>query len=410
MKYNYNIPDKLGVHGHKERFQKKPFYCPFPFKYVYGEQDGAWALCSEAINSDHNSSDMSIIEWFTSDYMNKVRKEMLSDTPSMKNLSMCSNCIESEKNHGHSTRTNLDSDDGTVVNTFWFERLGEYMFVGNPITIQIRMFKNNETCNLSCYMCFPKFSSKRRVDTKKINVIELIPRFEYVDTSGPKSRKISALEDIKEVAPYLHNIEIIGGEPLYIKESYDFISRLVKEVDCSNINLSIFTNLSVLENDGRNFLDFKKYFQSMLFKVSLDGVVRYNDYIRYGSSFETLSENIKSIKRAENCKILIWTTLSMLSILRYDLLREWLDENDLLDYHEYNFLRDPYELSVANLPDQIKKSMIHKFTDHPQIIKLLKSEGSDEMFQTAMKYVTRLDKLHGTDVFELYPELKEYVK
>ena len=393
-----------------EDLYKKKFFCPFPFKYVYGEQDGRWKLCSEALPSGYSSDDMSIEEWFTSDYIDNIRREMLKDDPDLDMLSKsCKRCVESEKNLGNSTRTNLlklDSWKPGIQNANLFEQTDQYWFYNRPLVVQMRMFKNNDICNLGCYMCFPKFSTIRQQDLTKIPNQKLIEGFQDINKSS-KVLQVSRIQEVIDVIEHISIIELIGGEPLYVKECFDFVDRLTKEVDCSEISLSVFTNLSILHNKKKNFLEYRKYFNNIEFKVSMDGIGKYNEYIRRKSVFEDLESNVKQVLNNSDCDIFIWTTISMLSILRFEEVESWCEKNGI--HYEYNILKDPKMLSIVNLPDPIKEDLIKRFSHIEDFVSALKSPRREDLFQKAMKYIISLDEIYNTNVFEVYPELEEFV-
>ena len=392
-----------------DKLYSKPFFCPFPFKYVYGEQDGKYKLCSEAIASEITSDDMSIIDWFTSDYIDNIRTEMVSDTPDYNVLSKsCQRCIESEANTGNSTRTNLLKLDpllSTTQNANLYSQTGEYWFLNKPLVVQMRMFARNDTCNLGCYMCFPKFSTIRQRDVAAIPDVSL--RDEFVSRERKEDEvQVSRIEEVIEAAEHISILELIGGEPLYIKECFEFIEKLVKEADCSDMELSIFTNLSVLNNKDKNFLDYSKHFRKITFKVSFDGIGKYNEYIRKRSIFKDLEQNILYVKNASNCDIFVWTTISMLSILRFDEVEKWCKDKNLK--YEYNILKDPKMLSIIHLPDPIKEELKIRFSHELDIVNALNAQRDDIKFQKAMSYIKSLDKIYKSNVFDVYPELREY--
>tara|TARA_B110000091_G_C13745787_1_gene445395 strand:- start:42 stop:1394 length:1353 start_codon:yes stop_codon:yes gene_type:complete len=408
-----------------EILKAKPFYCPFPFEYVYSEQTSQWRLCSEADDSPHTTNDLSIEEWFTSDYINNIRKEMLSDTPNMSVINKsCFRCVRSEKKTNSSTRKNLirnklhrgwllsKTHKALINNTLTFNETGSYQFKDRCLSVQMRMFKNNDVCNLGCYMCFPKFSTVRQKDLNQINVQQIDDAVSLVDygLNNDSIRIRSSVDDVIKMIDKIYCIELIGGEPLYIKESFDFIEKLIKIADCSQIKLTIFTNLSVLKNKEKNFIDYIKYFKEIEFKISMDGIGKYNEYIRRRSIFEDLENNIKEIQSCEfdNVKFFIWTTVSMLSIFNYDLVEKWSKLNNV--HYEYNILQDPEFLSIIHLPDPIKEKLIIKFKHLPNIVSTLKSPRDEQKFQNAMIYIKKLDDLYKTNVFELFPELEEFTK
>lgn len=410
---NGNYCLETNEHKHYLKYLKeKKFFCTFPFYHVYGEEDGNYKLCSEAQETDHFYNDMTIREWFTSDYINTIRDEMLKDDPDMSKLSSCKRCIKAEEDCGNSTRTELlkDNDmlktyDPRLVNAYDYERSHEFKFHNRPLSIQMRMFKNNDVCNFGCYMCFPKFSSKRKQDLKKSKAYEIIKVFNPHENFS-NDQEISMIDQFVEIIDYVNYIEIIGGEPLYVKESYDFLEELINRVDTSKVSLQIFTNLSTLENKERNFLNLTNNFKRTVFKVSLDGVEQYNEYIRKGSDWQKFKENIKAVDKHPKCTFYVWSVLSTLSILRYEMVEEWCKQEGI--HHEFNILRDPEELSIIHLPNELKLDLIDKFSHHPRIVDALKAERDPDKFEKAIKYINKLDSIYSTKLLDVYPELIEY--
>ena len=53
-------------------------FCALPFTYVYVDSLNEYKLCSDArLSSKINTNDMSILEYFNSDYLNELRFDML---------------------------------------------------------------------------------------------------------------------------------------------------------------------------------------------------------------------------------------------------------------------------------------------------------------------------------------------
>lgn len=394
----------------REELKKKPFFCPFPFQHIYSETDGTFKLCVEAGRTDYNIENSTIQEWYTSDHMNKIRKEMLSNNPNWESLNDCFQCIASEKHTNSSSRTRLIKDLPYPVLEMasYFKNTGEYWFLERTLNIQMRMYKNADTCNLGCYMCFPRFSTIRQRDIKQTNATDLIPHYQY-EKEEELEFKMPLIDQFIELMPYIQQIEIIGGEPLYVKECFDFIEKLVKAApeECAEVNLFVFTNLSHLKLKNRDFLQYAKHFNQVEFKVSMDGVGKYNEYIRRNSNYDELYKNIQTLKK-ENYKILVWPTISLLTVLRYKELENMLIKNDLR--HQFNIVVDPDILHIRHLPNPIKEKLLIELSDKKDIVNALKAERDEQKFQDAMAYIKRLDEKYNTNVFDLYPELEEFTK
>ena len=59
---------------------KKLWFCPLPFTHIFSSLSGRFAPCYDALaRTGHNMEDTSIKEWYTSEYQNRLRKEMLKE-------------------------------------------------------------------------------------------------------------------------------------------------------------------------------------------------------------------------------------------------------------------------------------------------------------------------------------------
>lgn len=97
----------------------------------------------------------------------------------------------------------------------------------------------------------------------------------------------------KEFLKIANEIVVIGGEPLYIPQAVEFISKIVHDRDFDDTLLTIVTNGSLLD---KHFDLIKSHRRLNLF-VSLDSVGQTYNSIRRGSKWEKVADNLKRIKR-----------------------------------------------------------------------------------------------------------------
>ena len=85
---------------------KKLWFCPLPFTHIFSSLSGRFAPCYEALaRTGHNMEDTSIKEWYTSEYQNRLRKEMLKEDWDRKFFRHhCTGCWKQEQKYGRSDR------------------------------------------------------------------------------------------------------------------------------------------------------------------------------------------------------------------------------------------------------------------------------------------------------------------
>ena len=76
--------------------------------------------------------------------------------------------------------------------------------------------------------------------------------------------------------------------------------------------------------------------------------------------------NIKTLQQYPNVQINVNGTISFLSVLRFDELINWFDENKKL-FNQINWsnIRGPAKLCANVLPDDLKKKLIDKYKNLP---------------------------------------------
>jgi sulfatase maturation enzyme AslB (radical SAM superfamily) len=191
-----------------------------------------------------------------------------------------------------------------------------------------------------------------------------------------------------------------------MKKQFDFLDRLVESGHAKNIVLEMNSNLTVLGTTKYNILDYVDKFKQLNISASLDGFGKYNDYIRRRSDWDTIVNNLNTLRSYRNVNMGVFSTVSLLSVLRYNELQEFCDRENL-EYFCF-VVDDPDELHVKHLPKKLKKKLRKKYCDYPVIVNALAMKGDNKKFIAAINYIKQSDEYYKTDIFELYPELESY--
>ena len=161
-------------------------------------------------------------------------------------------------------------------------------------------------CNLKCAMCGPVDSSGWYKD------------YEFV--YGKKYRKLhdwykndGFWEELSKYKDSIKRVYIAGGEPLITYEHYDFLDKCIKGGYSKKMTIDYNTNLTVIPEKAIRIWE---NFDSVVFGVSVDGVGKVNDYIRWPSKFSVLEKNLKLLDEAEaNYRLWICYTVSVFNML-----------------------------------------------------------------------------------------------
>lgn len=385
------------------------WFCTLPFSHLYNTTDGKFRLCcmSTGDHQTYNIHDHSIKDWWYSDELNELRTEFVTGKLD-KVKTICSKCITDENNGVQSYRLYHDEllpqyiEDYSCIEQSreHFSNTGEFKHFGRQLSLKLQIFGNY--CNLSCYTCLPQSSSRRTTELQKIGW--------YNAFGGRPVTQIdldSVFDQIKDLLPYTAAIVIIGGEPLLMNSHYDFLDMIIQSGHSKEIILSYTTNLTLLNLDKRNFLDYTDKFKQVAVNVSIDGIGKRNEYIRHGSNWDKLIENYNAIEG----KVLrrVYYTTSILSVFECKKAAEIFP--DIL--YDITIVTAPDFLSVRHLPEHIKVDLLIELAGDDRfkaIKKELNKDRSEKQFQKAINYIKTLDKVRPIKSYELFEELRDVLR
>lgn len=266
--------------------------------------------------------------------------------------------------------------------------------------------RNNNTCNLTCRMCGPNFSSSW---TKLVGDLE----FENFDIW-------SMLGEISQSG--LEEIYFTGGEPMLNKDHWLLLERLINNGQSKNISLRYNTNLSVLSYQGESVFDSWREFKKVKVYASLEAVGEPASYIRSGLDWDRASRNIDSLlefrQQYPTTEISVFCTVGLLNVWFLPELVAWCRDHDIsLDL---SVLEGPDFLALSTLPRELAHlvpdadfSQDRNRAHNQQVFETAKSKigDSENLFLHAIAHMLMMDRLKGDRLFDLMPvSLQDFAK
>ena len=412
------------------------WFCSAPFQLLYTNTSGTLAPCSWAEDihdrgpnvlayGDKFEKRKTLKDYYLHDpTLNKIREEMTTVGSDLETCNyVCYNCRHQEEKYGRSRRQasmKIQTNDKilwprirNVAEEFLAD--GRVSLKDRIFEVQVKAFGNK--CNLDCYMCIPFDSSVRM---KTMGSEEL--KEENVFSDGMKKKielpPTGSLDDvidqITELAPYIYNLKLIGGEPLVMPKFYKLLEEIIKTGEAPHIMLKYQTNITTLAFDKHKIAEFIPEFELFEFTVSLDGIEKENDYIRRRSSWPNIVHNMQYVSMFPNVHVNINGTISFLSVLRFYRLIEWANDNgDIIKQINWSNIRGPKRICANVLPQKLKDKLIPMYEGYPDIQNVLKESNHGHSHQDALDYLMLFDnKYKGTkwemNLFDVYPELEEF--
>lgn len=383
--------------------RKESTICPIPWRHIYIQNSSRQSLCCYArptadipserlrtMDKVHAFGDLanSLLLRFTRKMMLEGRKPKA-----------CDYCYAKEEAGFESPRLNYIREYNWKTEEEKF--LSFYIEDHEIESLDLRL---GNSCNFSCRMCSPSSSSRvAKVFSAMKPVAHNKDSFpNWGDFRWADSERNWNLLFNSGVS--FRRIHFAGGEPLISSNHREFMARLIKSGKCKNASITYNTNLSVLPSR----LDtYAKHFRELRFFVSVDGVGETLEYIRVGSSWNLILQNLIALGKLaedyENVSIEMTTTLQADNALSItDLFSELERLHDCYPkiplLPNFNILSRPQILSGSVLPKEKRTIAISR------IERFLELFGEQNKYASSVSQLREFCMLLGT------PETKETEK
>ena len=421
----------MHIMQNKDRNNSETF-CVLPWVHAATYTDGTALLCCvSSPNTGVNLNHSTINEAKNSDYFKEARLSLLNG----EKFSGCNVCWREEevgvKSHRNNenrlwddllTKELVDEivrnthDDGTIDNDLY--------------TLDFRL---GNTCNLACVMCRPQDSSKWLNEAKKLsNELETNAKWDWKHKSTINLenfewyKRQEFLEDFYESCSNMRLMIFAGGEPLLIKEHKEMIKEMVKRGHAGNIQVNYHTNATIYDPE---LMELWKHFKKVELFLSIDGIDKVTEYVRYPSKFSVIENNLRMYddNAPDNMSFKVLYTVQALNIFYLPEFADWLDSQNykkiiVRKKHETIFhtgvLWGPNYLSTKILPAHVKESITKKLTDYveskkdilnvwnfSEMVNLMNSEDNSSLMKEFDEYLLKIDLYRNLNHKKTFEEL-----
>lgn len=362
-------------------------YCPIPFHHIAIRPNGTVQPCCYFNWYD-------IPEDFTLDYKNlfhdhpfmkKIREDLRQDKP----VAGCSKCYRAEELTGKSMRTEYIQES----------RLGfSETAPTEPELTYIDLALSN-VCNNRCRMCNYELSTNWYSDSKKLGIN--IPKGLIEHRNNLDDIDFSKLTYIK----------MIGGEPLM--EQDKFIAML-NRCNLQSMNILITTNSTVKPNE--ELLSLLKECKKVRWNLSIDAYGPLNDYLRKGSNWEEVKENLAWFDKTFPGNVNVNGVISIYNVNNFFELSDYVSKNHPKVRTSFNIIDGSEWMHPKNLPEQVKEQVISLIKGHsqpsvPRAIDAIQQNGDLSEF---VKMDRRISSIRNSETWsdkntELYSIIQDYI-
>jgi MoaA/NifB/PqqE/SkfB family radical SAM enzyme len=348
----------------------KKTFCSSPWFHLRILPDGTYNTCRWASNkiSKENLKDKSLQDFYNGFEMSALRTQLLNgEIPEI-----CSSCQYEEKFNKINGRKKQLLKSGITTDDFDLKlrasphyELFKYSLENNGISsyqpndLQIDL---GNTCNSSCIMCSPKYSTRLEHDYKLLN-LESSDLFANFNISKDWTRDLTLVDKfVNELVklPNIKYIHFLGGETLYMKSFYQICDKLIESGLSKNLIIGTTTN-GTLYNEKIEY--YVKNFRQFHLGISIECISKLNDYIRYPSNISDVLEIIKKYNLLRNANknlfISLRITPNIFTIYEFDDLARYIIKNNLT-VESCDILTNPSVLRMELMPSDIREEIILK--------------------------------------------------
>ena len=306
-----------------------------------------------------------------------------------------------------------------------------------PTDIQIDL---GNTCNSSCIMCNPTYSSRLARDYKKLHKIspalfvKYAPVKNWADDPQLVDKFIDGLLDISGIK-YIH---FLGGETLYLESFYTICERIIERGISGDIIVGTTTNGTVYNSRVERIA---KHFKEFHVGVSIETVDQLNDYVRYPANTNQVLTNIEKFKQL-SVQLTLRITPSVLTIYRLPELFHYMLVNNVIA-ESCNILSDPSCLRIELLPNDLREQVLDKIDMVIKLHKLLENSAvlnrrrqdlvrevitnlvfeykqlleniqppadSEQQRANLVEFLQAFEQLRGNSILDCLPEYEEFLR
>jgi sulfatase maturation enzyme AslB (radical SAM superfamily) len=357
---------------------KSKSYCPYPFIGASLQSDGVTLPCGQYMNVAPFTAYQPIEEARNIGHMQDMRMRMLNN----EHDSGCQ-CPAEEAAGMKSMRQH-------AIDQFGFQPFGKLK------TVEI-FFDN--VCNLKCRMCgSPR--SHLWFDEEKQLYGTTMSSTKYVKNTLHETLDVEELEEIK----------VYGGEPLQTREADTFFKRVIDQGNIEKLYVEMSTNGTTLPMP--HVLEAFKRCKRLKLDLSIDAFGKLNDYIRSGSVWEEIVENMKFFdslidERQGETIIIVHSAVGVYNINMMEDLNKFVEDNFPRFLKTKQMIQYPVFLNIQNLPEEYKETL-EPFID--QETKNYMHGSNNDYFPHFVNFHKGLDKIRNEDLNDLNPLLSSYIE
>lgn len=337
-------------------------FCASPWFHMRINNAGHYEYCRWADKTNRNLGpsirEISPVDYFQRN-MAPLRDQFLQGTMP----DGCKECLAMEQQNKVSGREKQLLKIGVDTTRFaktlksspWYPVLDRAITDQLPQDWQIDL---GNYCNSACVFCTPSSSSRLAQEWLELGFVDRMPSANWTDDASLIDQFLHTIDQSNHIQ-YLH---FIGGETVITPAFKTILAALIDRGLNKTCTIGFTTNLTVW-NDEINAL--LTQFHSVHLGMSIETFDAVNDYVRWPSKIETVTQNLErwqDLAQTQGWLLqlritpTIFTIESLTSIYDYAWTRT-------MSIESCNFLQDPAFMRPSVLPMSYRNTIIDKISE-----------------------------------------------
>lgn len=359
-------------------------FCIRPFNSIFLNTHGDIRTCCKIESkSSYNIKNHSFKDFWQSDDRKKLAQSFLES----KQPAECQQCWHDEERGFKSERQFANTEYGIIGN----KSPAKYLSILKKNDLdhpEDYLLNITNLCNLKCYMCSGKLSSKLLVENNDLK-IESLNQNDY-DISN--NRLDDMIEQI--IKNKVRVLTLQGGEPLINPKIINLLEKLSTKPTAQKIKIWITTNGTTY---SKKICDILMKFLEVKIIFSIDGVGRLNDYLRFPSDFNDIESNVTQYKKnLNNATYMITFTIQNINLLGVKDIVDFAYKNSI--HLKLGILDNPKYLHLDVLPIKTKKKALEQLMNIDK--QLLIHVSNFETLLTLLKASVTNEDVNKIEVFK----------
>lgn len=374
-------------------------FCIAPFQSIRQNPHGRNSPCAFGAGDWHHGHLTPEQRWNSTE-LNQLRQQFIQGNKP----AACHRCWDEEAAGKISLRQRQQEYFPNDYNRF----IRSGLWLKGPKTA---VFKISNVCNLACRSCAGWDSNsfapegrhyQEHYQTTMDVFGDVRAHNRFIPLLSPKHMDFSQYYNIAE---NLEKIDFFGGEPFLNVTQLDLLEHLVDQGLSKRITLYYSTNCTNHPTDRLKRA--WNHFRRVEIAVSIDGLEKEFEYLRWPAQWSTMLEvlaHIKSLDSQLDCEVFVMgaMTFSLMNAWNVDTLSSWI-ENNVGPYY-VNMVQSPDYLAVHVAPDHVKQAVL-AHVRHQELRNYMQLKPHDpDLWRRFIIWMKRQDLYRNQQFAEVFPD------